>query len=507
MKKSRRMICWILCFNWLFYIGCVPSASYQAADEKFKAEKYEEAVPLYKKAIAEKPDNIQAKNGLAQTYLKLGKYELAKKEASESLAIKPGQSDAILHLGTAYIGLKNYKMAEETWKKYKDNNQPKITEEVNRMMTLLRYEVAKISAKQTLADSVAIPIVPNTVAVCDFKDVTPDKSMTAIQKALTVSLIEALSKFDGLKVIDRVQTLALKEAILAENPHISGPKMAALLKKGLGAESIIMGTLAKGSIVADSFFVGKVDGISKIVIPEADLFKLPGKITKEFCKPYGKKFNKKCPTYQPTTTSNDEFKARGKTTSALDRGQWSEARKFSSKSGRKHRRIPMSITNLSMMLPIIAILLVSRILIAIPVVEGAGCFDPDTLVLMADGSSKRIIDIKVGDMVMAYDEKKQKKVAAEVLATKNGIGDHHYVINDEIRVTPPHPFYTADNRWVKIADLKAGQDVRISSSFSKIKTLKKFDNGFKIYNISVKDHHNFYVSGKGKEFFLVQQGN
>jgi len=148
-----------------------------------------------------------------------------------------------------------------------------------------------------------------------------------------------------------------------------------------------------------------------------------------------------------------------------------------------------------------------KLKVKIPVNEGGGCFDPDTLVLMADGSSKRIIDIKVGDMVMAYDEKKQKKVAAEVLATKNGVGDHHYVINDEIRVTPPHPFYTADNRWVKIADLKAGQDVRISSSFSKIKTLKKYDNGFKIYNISVKDHQNFYVSGKGQEFFLVQQGN
>jgi hypothetical protein len=137
--------------------------------------------------------------------------------------------------------------------------------------------------------------------------------------------------------------------------------------------------------------------------------------------------------------------------------------------------------------------------------EGA-CFAADTLVMMADGSSKKIIAIKVGDDVKSFDIKAGKVMDTEVIKTKNGFAGYYYVVNGSLKVTPPHPFCTPDDKWVKIKDLKEGQIVRVNSSVRKISSIEHRIEGHRIYNIHVKDNHNFFVSGDGKDFFLVKQG-
>ena len=390
------------------------------------------------------------------------------------------------------------------------------------MMTLLRYEVAKISAKEALANKPA-SVEDNSVVVCDFKDLTPEKSMAPVQKALTVMLIEDLTKIKGMKVVDRVKTQTLMAEIQRAQPGITDEEAAAQLKKLLKAENVIMGSLSKGSYVADTVFKGTVDGMAKVVIPESAVFELPVKILEKFCLIYGDVEGQDCPTFKPQTSSPGALIAFGKAVIAMDGGRWDEARKWIAVTKKEDpkfgltedlsKRIPKTVTDLSDPPAVVTQLDTSRITKK-PEEEdkdgGGGsdgpCFAPDTLVLMADGSAKRIIDIRAGDRVKAFDEKIGKIVSTTVLATRNGTADYHYVINDEIKVTPPHPFYTADNKWVKISDLKVGQSVRISSSFSTIKSSEKVDKGHKIYNIAVKDFHNFFVSGSGKEFFLVKEG-
>ena len=136
--------------------------------------------------------------------------------------------------------------------------------------------------------------------------------------------------------------------------------------------------------------------------------------------------------------------------------------------------------------------------------EGA-CFAADTLVMMADGSSKKIIAVKVGDKVKSFNIQAGKVMDTEVINTKNGFSGYHYVVNGALKVTPPHPFCTLDDRWVKIKDLKAGQSVRINNSIKEISSIDYKLESLRIYNIYVKDNHNFFVSGDGKDFFLVKE--
>ena len=136
--------------------------------------------------------------------------------------------------------------------------------------------------------------------------------------------------------------------------------------------------------------------------------------------------------------------------------------------------------------------------------EGA-CFAADTLVMMADGSSKKIIDIRRGDRVKSYDLETGKAMDTEVIKTKSGITGYHYIINGGLKVTPPHPFCTPNDKWVRIKDLRKGQIVRINNSIREISSIEHIMESQRIYNIYVKDNHNYFVSGDGKDFFLVRE--
>jgi hypothetical protein len=135
------------------------------------------------------------------------------------------------------------------------------------------------------------------------------------------------------------------------------------------------------------------------------------------------------------------------------------------------------------------------------------CFACDTLVLMADNSLKCISDVQVGDMIQAYDFDTGRTLIADVTATNNGEADHYYLINGNLKVTPPHPFFTAEGQWVKITSLKAGDKIRSFQGLVEITSIEKVNSGQRICNISVGDFHNFFVSANGKDFYLVHEGS
>ena len=73
------------------------------------------------------------------------------------------------------------------------------------------------------------------------------------------------------------------------------------------------------------------------------------------------------------------------------------------------------------------------------------------------------------------------------------------------KVTPPHPFFTAEGEWTKITDLKVGDKVRSPQGLVEITSIEKVNSGQRICNISVRHFHNFFVSANGKDFYLVQE--
>ncbi|NUT33565.1 MAG: hypothetical protein HOV79_10870 [Hamadaea sp.] len=130
-------------------------------------------------------------------------------------------------------------------------------------------------------------------------------------------------------------------------------------------------------------------------------------------------------------------------------------------------------------------------------------FDPNTLVLMADGTTKQIREVRVGDEVLATDP--ETAVTSAETVTQLHINDDTQLtlltVADEaghaavIDTTWEHPFWSATRRtWVNAADLKAGE--RLYTTWGAAMSVLRVENsvGAKVmYNLTVSNIHTYYV--------------
>ncbi len=134
---------------------------------------------------------------------------------------------------------------------------------------------------------------------------------------------------------------------------------------------------------------------------------------------------------------------------------------------------------------------------------GCKCFLAGTDVLMADGSTKDIEDVEVGDEVRATDpetgETGNREVTALIvteddkhfntlsIATENGI--------EELTATYEHPFWSPSvNAWLPARELTAGSALLTDDGTTVIVTANNpYTQHAKTYNLTVDDLHTYYV--------------
>jgi RHS repeat-associated protein len=144
-------------------------------------------------------------------------------------------------------------------------------------------------------------------------------------------------------------------------------------------------------------------------------------------------------------------------------------------------------------------------------------FAPGTSVLMADGTSKKIEDVKVGDKVLATDPTTGMTKAKAVTQLIIGIGEKQMVKltvdidgakgtkTATITATKGHPFWAPDlNRWVTADDLKPGSMLRTGAgTYVKIAATRSWTAlAQQVRNLTVDGIHTYYVLA-GKTAVLV----
>lgn len=88
------------------------------------------------------------------------------------------------------------------------------------------------------------------------------------------------------------------------------------------------------------------------------------------------------------------------------------------------------------------------------------CFVPSTKITMADGTTKRIDQISIGDEVMSWD--KDKMVPKKVTKTYTSIAEKIVKVTttgEPVWCTPEHPFLTSNRGWVNAEDLLEGDKI------------------------------------------------
>ncbi|MEV1166985.1 DNRLRE domain-containing protein [Nonomuraea sp. NPDC049784] len=148
-------------------------------------------------------------------------------------------------------------------------------------------------------------------------------------------------------------------------------------------------------------------------------------------------------------------------------------------------------------------------------------FVPGTQVQMADGSTKDIDKVKVGDKVLATDTATGETQSEPVTDLITGNGEKKLVDitvdTDEktvdaggrtvdadgkkekktgkLTATDEHPFWVRDlGRWVYAKDLQPGMWLRTSSgTYVQVKAVKKRTAHQRVHNLTVADLHTYYV--------------
>ena len=138
--------------------------------------------------------------------------------------------------------------------------------------------------------------------------------------------------------------------------------------------------------------------------------------------------------------------------------------------------------------------------------QTGGCFPPDTLVTMADGSVKPFQTIRPGDQVLTYDIGYQTMVGKPVLDVYTVEGNHPYTINGELTTTGTERLLS-DTGWKRVRDLHQGDKVQIDGRMVEISAIdyRRTDNT--LYNMQVDDSHNFYIVTDSGTRWLVHNSS
>jgi RHS repeat-associated protein len=141
-------------------------------------------------------------------------------------------------------------------------------------------------------------------------------------------------------------------------------------------------------------------------------------------------------------------------------------------------------------------------------------FDPATRVLLANGTTKAIGDLKPGDEVLASDPETGAVETREVEAThinldteltdltirvnedgqKEGSGSSASV-EEVLYTTQNHPFYSQTKRqWINAADLQIGEQLRTSDDdIAVVEAVRNFTSSKVMRDLTVEEFHTYYV--------------
>ena len=325
---------WIWLAGCALLVGLTGCSGLMKADMQMSAGHYQEAISLYEGYLAENPKEILGRSRLGYAYLRTGRLDDAQKAFEGVLKKIPGEPYTVLYLGLTYVNQGAFDKAVETWKGYHDKDRPLVEEAIGRQLTLLQIAESQRMAKRALADEARLQTVTppaNTIAVFDYQDMTPDRSLAAHRKALEAMIISDMSKVKALKVVERLRLQSLMDEMNLGQTGIVDAADAPRAGRLLGARNLMVGTLMKGSLKVTTSVNDQTAAVS---VAEADFWQIPGWAVKTAVQALGLSLSadEGKAIGVPHTKNLKAFTYYGEALVAMDAGNWKAARNLFEKA-------------------------------------------------------------------------------------------------------------------------------------------------------------------------------
>ncbi len=332
----KKIINIIVLVAFLLLYGCGGGVSTKA-QLKQETEKNIGATHFTGGYLAASPDAKKSPSKLGFWYLKTGRVDEAIAEFAAALKMEPGDPFSIYYLGLAYLNKEDFEKTILVWKGYRNKTNPQVEEEIERHLTLIQIAESRKFAVKAVAEEKKLATVkpdPNTVAVCYYQDLSPDKSLRAFRKGLAAMVISDLTKLKSIKVVERIRLQALLDEMKLGQTGLVDSKTAPRLGRLLGAQNIVFGSLALGSIKSVTALAssdkGDLLGSASVSVDKEKFFELPMAIVRETAKIMGVILTdeEKKAIGVPHTKVYKALVYFGQALDALDSGKWKEANEF-----------------------------------------------------------------------------------------------------------------------------------------------------------------------------------
>ena len=128
--------------------------------------------------------------------------------------------------------------------------------------------------------------------------------------------------------------------------------------------------------------------------------------------------------------------------------------------------------------------------------ELGGCFTAETQILLPDGSTRSIKDIRKGDVILTL---KSENNPSRETAVVQGLSTHdvpgYMIINGELELTPEHVVFV-NGEWLEAAYLKSGDVMKNEQGNPvPVRTIDYVVQPTTVYNIIVDPYHTYIADG------------
>ncbi|OGY09986.1 MAG: hypothetical protein A3D24_03590 [Candidatus Blackburnbacteria bacterium RIFCSPHIGHO2_02_FULL_39_13] len=128
--------------------------------------------------------------------------------------------------------------------------------------------------------------------------------------------------------------------------------------------------------------------------------------------------------------------------------------------------------------------------------EMGGCFDGNTPILMGDGSTKSIKDVKVGQEILTRkSDRDTSLVKAKVLGVHKQTSKGYLIINGTLKVTPNHKLFV-NNKWMNAENVQTGDNLHDPNGRGvKVSSVAYQAGKFDVYNLQIDKYKTFFADG------------
>ena len=136
------------------------------------------------------------------------------------------------------------------------------------------------------------------------------------------------------------------------------------------------------------------------------------------------------------------------------------------------------------------------------------CLTGGTPVQMADGTTKSIEQVQIGEFVLARNQQTGQEEPKRVSATISRrapdlvtvtLADSRTGETEAITATPDHPFYVEGSGWTTAGTLTKGMSIATHDgsplTVDSLTWQRDEKSGFAVYNMTVEDDHDYIVGG------------